>query len=400
MPFKLPQSVKICLSTGLAALLLGLQNINEYSQQLESAYPELHETAAALNAAAHRTYLPQWFCTLKDSFSAFSVLWEQPEEPDFLALTEPLPGLPPLPNYIPLIYPEPPPAPEPPPTPEPEPEPVPEPEPAPEPEPEPEPILTPEQIQAALEEANLANPVHYRIMLMGDSLMEDLGPATHRALRKRQGLHFLLAARFSTGLTRPDYFNWPEHMERVVNEKRPDLIVVFMGANDAMPIRHNGRTQHPTYGAPWCEAYKEKMNEIFDIAQRYGCDMIWVGMPPMGSRYARSLRQTGDTQRVACNERGIDFLDTLPVFGDEDGQFRAYITDADGRTVRIRRQDKEHLTPEGNRLLVQLLLPAIERHLATFREQNPQKLLTEQERSRTQNAQLENTIRHTNRRRR
>ena len=115
MPFKLPQSVKICLSTGLAALLLGLQNINEYTQQLESAYPELHETAAALNQAAHYTGLPQWFRTQKDTFAAFSILWTPQEEPEFLALTDPLPELPPLPSYIPLIYPEPPPPPEPPP---------------------------------------------------------------------------------------------------------------------------------------------------------------------------------------------------------------------------------------------------------------------------------------------
>ena len=75
------------------------------------------------------------------------------------------------------------------------------------------------------------------------------------------------------------------------------------------------------------------------------------------------------------------------------------MTDSNGRTVRLRRQDKEHLSPEGNRLVVQLLLPAIERHIAAFREQNPHKLLTEQERSRTRNAQLENTIKLNNRRR-
>ncbi len=389
MPYKLPQSVKICLGTGLAALLLGLQNINEYTQQLESTYPELHETAAALNKAAHFTKLPQWFQCQKDTFSGFQILWTPEYEPEFLTLSEPLPGLPPLPTYIPLIYPDPPP------TPEPEPEPTPEPEPEPEPVPEPEPELTPEQIQAAQKEANIANPVHYKIMLMGDSLMEDLGPATHRALRERKGLHFLLAARYSTGLTRPDYFNWPENMERVVNEKRPNLIVVFMGANDAMPIRRNKRVVHPAYGAPWCEAYTEKMNEIFDIAQRYGCEMIWVGLPPMGSRYARQLGQTGETQRSACAARGIEFLDTIPVLGDENGGFRAFMTDSAGNTVRIRRSDKEHLSPHGNNLLVQLLLPAIESRIASYRESNPGKLLTERERARSRNATMENTIKFT-----
>ena len=139
------------------------------------------------------------------------------------------------------------------------------------------------------------------------------------------------------------------------------------------------------------------MNEIFDIAQRYGCEMIWVGLPPMGSRYARQLSQTGETQRQACQERGIEFLDTIPVLGDENGQFRAFITDASGNAVRIRRPDKEHLSPHGNRLLVELLLPAVEKRITAFRESNPDKQLTEKERARSRNAQLENTIRHNNR---
>ncbi|MDO5470872.1 MAG: hypothetical protein Q4F38_06185, partial [Akkermansia sp.] len=119
MPIKLPQSLKICLGTGLAALLLGLQNINEYTQQLESYDPELNEQAATLNRLAHSTGLPQFFAWQKELPNTLSTAFRNATtEPEYLTLTEPLPPFPPLPKAIPLIYPEPPPPPEPEPQPE------------------------------------------------------------------------------------------------------------------------------------------------------------------------------------------------------------------------------------------------------------------------------------------
>jgi hypothetical protein len=245
--------------------------------------------------------------------------------------------------------------------------------------------MTDEQILAA----NRQNPVHYKIMLMGDSLMEDLGPRTHRTLRDRHGLSFILAAKFSTGLCRPDYFNWPQRMEEVVREHKPNLIVVFMGANDGMPIVWQGKVQHPTYGEPWRDAYREKMREVFDIANRHNCEIIWVGMPPMGGRYANLLKQTEKAQRAACEEHGIEYMDTIPVMGDENGEFRAYMTDANGNIVRLRRKDKEHLSPEGNMVVVNMLLPRIEKKILEYRNNNPQKLLSEKETSRPAQARMD-----------
>ncbi|MDO5473224.1 MAG: DUF459 domain-containing protein, partial [Akkermansia sp.] len=267
-------------------------------------------------------------------------------------------------------------------------------------EPEPEPLPPPEPTPQEILAENLQNPVHYRIMFMGDSLMEDLGPATHRALRQRHGLSFILAAKFSTGLCRPDYFNWPENMENVVREGKPNLIVVFMGANDGMPIRWQGKVQHPVYGEPWRAAYREKMREVFDIAKRHGCEILWVGLPPMGGRYAHLLKQTEISQRTACSEHGIEYLDTIPIMGDENGEFRAYITDATGKTIRIRRKDKEHLSPDGNKLLVSHLLPRIEKRISLFRNKNPHKRLSDKEANAPAHARLDVAFKYSPKKRR
>ena len=75
--------------------------------------------------------------------------------------------------------------------------------------------------------------------------------------------------------------------------------------------------------------------------------------------------------------------------GDENGEFRAYMTDTNGETIRLRRKDKEHLSPEGNMVVVNMLLPRIEKKIATFRNNNPDKVLSEKETSRPAQARMD-----------
>ena len=64
-----------------------------------------------------------------------------------------------------------------------------------------------------------------RVVVIGDSLATGLGVYLERATKpslvrvSRQG-------RISTGLARPDYFDWPAALTEIVNKFRPDLIVV------------------------------------------------------------------------------------------------------------------------------------------------------------------------------
>src|SRR6266550_7270589 len=66
-----------------------------------------------------------------------------------------------------------------------------------------------------------------RVVVVGDSLATGLGIYLERVLKpslvrvSRQG-------RISTGLARPDYFDWPQAMSEIVERFRPDLIVVML----------------------------------------------------------------------------------------------------------------------------------------------------------------------------
>ena len=126
MPDKLSQSLKICLGTGIAALLIGLQNINEYTQQLESANPELNKEARFFNALAHCTGLPQFFAWERELPTTMGASWDNLLSPsEEQPIPEQSPDTTPPSEAISEQQPQ-----------EPEPQPEPTPEPAPEPTPE------------------------------------------------------------------------------------------------------------------------------------------------------------------------------------------------------------------------------------------------------------------------
>lgn len=223
-------------------------------------------------------------------------------------------------------------------------------------------------------------PMRYRILMLGDSLMEDLGPMMHRMMRHRKGLEFIISAKYSTGLCRPDYFNWPRHMNNVVRRYLPDLVIFFIGANDGMPIRQ-GNGLVPTGRETWRAAYAAKMDELVGIARSVGADIIWVELPAVGGTYNKLLHQTQVAQRTYCESNGITTLRTDPFLSGEWGRFEPY-GDYHGSYTRLRTKDQTHLTRQGNLKILEHLLPVVEQRMSEFYAKHPERWLTAGEVSR------------------
>lgn len=236
-------------------------------------------------------------------------------------------------------------------------------------------------------------PMRYRIMMVGDSLMEDLGPLTHRMMSNRKGLEFIISAKFSTGLCRSDFFNWAHHMQQTVNKYPPDMVIFFMGANDGQPIKE-GRYSVPTGGKAWRDAYARKMDELVQIAYNVGSDVIWVELPAVGGRYNKLLHENQIAQREYCTSHGVVSLQTDPIFSGEWGRFEAYGM-YNGRRVRLRTKDLEHLTKEGNMKLLDHLLPLMESHMRVFYDAHPERRLSAQEAARIPSVPVVYTCKYT-----
>lgn len=54
--------------------------------------------------------------------------------------------------------------------------------------------------------------------------------------------------RYSTGLTRPDFFDWPAHAQARTAALQPEVVLFLVGPNDSQPLvtdglRHEPRTE-------------------------------------------------------------------------------------------------------------------------------------------------------------
>ena len=156
-----------------------------------------------------------------------------------------------------------------------------------------------------------------------------------------------LDTRAATGLSRPDFFDWPTHLAEILTEEKPDVVVLMFGANDFQNVEHENRILD-RYQDDWLQLYCRRVDFVMALVSQPETTVMWVGQPP-----ARSSRLSGGFERlnsvyaeVAEWHPAVSFVDTWELFSDADGTYSDIIAG-----VRVRRDDGVHLTiAGGNRL--------------------------------------------------
>ncbi len=143
-----------------------------------------------------------------------------------------------------------------------------------------------------------------RVAVIGDSLASGLGVYLERVLRpalvrvSRQG-------RISTGLARPDYFDWPAALSEIVDNFQPDLIVVMLGENDNQALRNAaGREETPVGTFEWPQAYGERVEDFMRLAT--------VERRPRGVGRAPDRQRQGAVGHRRATERRVRSVGQKP----------------------------------------------------------------------------------------
>lgn len=199
--------------------------------------------------------------------------------------------------------------------------------------------------------------VPIRILLTGDSLMESLGPQMKKAAAGYENITMIPIGKRSTGLSRPDYYNWPAVLEANLQEHRPQIVVMWVGTNDPQGI-HGMKGLGEPCSAKWMKAYAGKILEIVNLCKKYRARIIFMSPPvmdeePLDSQLARI---TGLMQRI-CSYYKLGFINTRTILADSDGKYRHTALMPNGRMATIRWKDRVHITGDGNRLVMDKLMP-------------------------------------------
>lgn len=196
-----------------------------------------------------------------------------------------------------------------------------------------------------------------RILLTGDSLMEGLGPQMKRALDGYANLTLIPIGKKSTGLSRPDFYNWPQVLEKHMQEHKPQIVVMWVGTNDPQNIYGIKGLGEPL-SIPWQKAYHNKLIEIFRIVRKHNATLIMMGPPVMNEQpLDEQLRAITRLMLWTCKKNGAYFLDTRPILADARGKYLQRTTLKNGKVADIRTKDQVHITADGNILVMDKLLP-------------------------------------------
>ena len=199
-----------------------------------------------------------------------------------------------------------------------------------------------------------------RVVVVGDSLAEGLGPAVANDLRTSV-VRVSLEGRISTGLARPDYFDWEAAMRDIVAAFRPDVTIVMIGVNDEQPIIFPGGRVIDYGTARWWSVYRDRVAEMIKVATSQGGKVLWVGLPPMENslRQVNARMLNGIYRAEAAQNPNAAFFDTWAAVGRS---YRPYFADAGGTIQLMRESDGVHFSGAGYAFLAGSLVRWMEGH--------------------------------------
>jgi hypothetical protein len=158
-----------------------------------------------------------------------------------------------------------------------------------------------------------------------------------------------------TGLTRPDYYNWPAELQTDLNRYDPDVVVIMIGANDAQDFP--GPPDVPYGTASWTTTYQQRVVAFMQEAASRGARVIWVGMPPMENAGLSARMDSLDAiyRSAATSVPGVIYDSSWTVLGTPSGAYTAYL-EYNGQDVNVREPDGTHIAPGGAEILSQTVI--------------------------------------------
>lgn len=190
-----------------------------------------------------------------------------------------------------------------------------------------------------------------KLWIGGDSITQTFGNSLQRIALGTGVFSPTLDYRVSTGLARPDYFNWPEHLVRDVLPTNPRILVIMFGANDSQNMTGpNGRVI-VRGSEDWNVEYRRRVAATMDLLKSPTNDRItvWVGAVPVGP--GTKVRGMDELDHIYWSEAQsrpwIQYFDSWPFFTNEDLQFEASLPNADGVVRSMRQKDNVHLSAVG-----------------------------------------------------
>ena len=204
------------------------------------------------------------------------------------------------------------------------------------------------------------DPERLRLWVGGDSTAVYMGGSLAALARSLNGIVEGETYRTSSGLSRPDFFDWPAHLGAEMTRTSPNVVVVMFGANDPQGlVMADGRAVAP-FSEEWRAEYAARVDRVLDIVAAPGRLIVWVGQPVMNpDGFMNQVRTVNAIylQEVSAREDAV-YIDAYALTADSAGRFRDGFAASNGY-ISLRADDGVHFTTSGGQYLAGAVMSAI-----------------------------------------
>ena len=214
-----------------------------------------------------------------------------------------------------------------------------------------------------------------RILVIGDSMIAGgLGLYLARALGEEDGYDVTREGKTSSGLARPDFFDWKRRARELVGDRPFDATVIMFGGNDAQSIKNRGAGWIRWSDEQWSQEYARRVVNLSDVVAPDLQQIFWVGMPVMRPpKLGERVKRVNTIFRAEMAiRRNAEFIDIWSLLAGEDGGYadRIHLVPEDGeaprkKKVQVRARDGVHLTVAGAHYVAAYVRRRIHARLST-----------------------------------
>lgn len=195
------------------------------------------------------------------------------------------------------------------------------------------------------------------LLITGDSLQESSGPRLAAyANAKRHMVAACTVPKYSTGLVRDDFFDWPAYARQLAAQRDPEAVSFMLGGNDGQNMSVNGRILEAG-SAEWAAEYERRAASVMRAFANGHRKVYWIGMP-----IARSDRLTriyavlnASLKKAAASVPGVLFVDIWAMYAP-NGTYQDSFANEYGTVERMRSSDGIHLSTAGAAFLARRML--------------------------------------------
>jgi hypothetical protein len=201
-----------------------------------------------------------------------------------------------------------------------------------------------------------------RIRVFGDSQGFDLGDVLKSTVADNPLIHADFDAKVSTGLARPDFYNWPARMQENLVREDADVVVIMIGANDDQNLMDITGNRVAVRGTPeWTDEYRRRVAGVMDLLNDGRRKVVWIGEPLVARP---ELNQTlgiinGIVSSEAAQRSWVSWVDTTKLLAGPNGEYVDYLTQPGKAAIRCRAADGVHLTLGCDKIVVDQAMTAI-----------------------------------------